>query len=206
MANLPSFFRSGSFWSGGSPFRELNRMQRQIDRLFNDMIGGEEIAGALEQAAFTPPVDVHEADKHYILSFDVPGVKKEDLHIELSGNELCVWGERKQEHKERSKSQYRTERSYGAFSRAFTLPEGIGAEQIQSDFRDGVLHVAIPKVEPVEERAQQIQIGGGAPGLFQRLLGHGKSESTTSAEGQRPGMETGAERKGEKREKGGRVA
>jgi HSP20 family protein len=199
MANFPSLFR------GSNPFRDINRMQRQMDRLFSDMIGGEEISGS-EQQMFMPPVDVQEADNHYILSLDVPGVKKEDLHIELSGNELCVWGERKHEHEERGKSRYRMERSYGEFSRTFTLPEGIKPEQIQSDYRDGVLHVAIPKMEQIEEKSHQIQIGGGEPGFFQRLLGHGGSAQGTSQQqqGQRPGVETPA--KGEKKEKGGRVA
>jgi len=199
MANFPSLFRPGSLWSGSnSPFRELNRMQRQIDRLLNDMMGGEGITGGeMKPSAFMPPVDVQEADDHYVLSFDMPGVKKEDLHIELSGTELCVWGERKQEHEERSRSQYRSERSYGEFSRTFTLPEGIRAEQIQSDYHDGVLHVAIPKMERAEEKSQQIQIGSGDPGFFQRLLGHGKAEGT------RPGMETSTEKK---KDKGGKVA
>ncbi len=198
MANLPSLFRPGSLWSGGSPFRELNRMQRQMDRLFSDLIGGEGLAtSSTEQAEFMPPVDVQEADNHYILSLDVPGIKKEDLHIELTGNELCVWGERKHEHEERGKSRYRIERSYGEFSRSFTLPEGIKPEQIQSDYRDGVLQIAIPKMKAAEEKGHTIQIGGGEPGFFQRLLGHGK------AEGVHPGMEVSAEKK---KEKGGKVA
>jgi HSP20 family protein len=189
MANLPSLFRQ-------SPFRELNRMQRQIDRLFTDMMGAEEFPITAEQPEFMPPVDVDEADSHYVLSFDLPGVKKEDLHIELTGNELCVWGERKQEHEERTKSRYRMERSYGEFSRTFTLPEGIKAEHIQSDYHDGVLHIAIPKMKAPEEKGHQIQIGAGEPGFFQRLLGH------RAAEGTRPGMEVAEKKK----EKGGKVA
>ena len=169
MANLPSFFRRES------PFRELSRMQRQIDRIFDELSvpWGEEILPLSGRAAFTPACDVQETDNHYLMSFDLPGVKKDDLKIELIGNELCVSGERRESREEKSAAHRQWERSYGAFSRSFTLPQGVKADQIETDYRDGVLHVAVPKTEGA--KAQRISIGE-RPGLMQKLLGHRKEE------------------------------
>ncbi len=177
MANLPSLFRPGSLWSRSeNPFRELNRLQRQVDRMFEEMGGGwSEELPASRSWGFSPACDVQETDSHYLMSFDLPGVKKDDIHIDLVGNELRVSGERHEEHETKGTSRYQMERAHGSFTRTFTLPQGIRPEQIETDYRDGVLHVAVPKLESA--KSHRIQIGEGRPGLFQRLLGGKKEEA-----------------------------
>lgn len=152
MANLPELFRSPSF-----P-RDFRRMQRQMDRLFDDL-GGDmwREPAPLTGPAFTPSCDIEETDRQYLMNFDLPGVKKEDIKIELQDRVLTVSGERKEEKKDEKKNRYQSERFYGSFSRSFTLPEQVKAEQVEAHYKDGVLQLVVPK--PQASKATQIKIG-----------------------------------------------
>lgn len=145
------------------PFSEFNRLQRQVERLFDQTMA--------------PAYEVDETESHYLMSFDLPGVPKEDIRINLQDNTLTVSGARKEEREEKGKDYYQTERSYGSYERSFTLPAGIKAEQIEADYRNGVLRVAVPKGEA--SKGQQIKIGEGKAGFWDRLLSHKKEESRT---------------------------
>ncbi|MGK5086470.1 Hsp20/alpha crystallin family protein [Bdellovibrionota bacterium FG-2] len=179
MANLPSLFRPGSIWARNeSPFRELSRIQNQIDRIFDEFTSSwpddsRLMPESISTSAF-PACSIEETESHYVLSFDVPGVKKDDIKIELLDNELCVYGERKEEREEKGKSRYEMERYHGEFSRSFTLPKGIKPEQVETEFMDGVLRIAVPRLEA--EKVHQIKIGEGKPGFIQKLLGSKKEE------------------------------
>ncbi|NDD92819.1 Hsp20/alpha crystallin family protein [bacterium] len=178
MANL-SLFRS-------SPFRDLNRLQRQIDRIFDEISSSwsEELMApaSSREAEFRPACEVQETDNHYLLSLDLPGVKKDDVKVELIGNELVVSGQRKEEHEAKSATSYQMERSYGSFSRSFTVPLGTKPEQIETDYQNGVLRIAVPKLEAA--KTHKIMIGE-KPGLFQRLLGHKKEEAGKAKAGEK---------------------
>ena len=180
MANLPSLFRPGSLWSRReSPFQELNRLQRQMDRMFDEVSNywpeESRFFGTTPVAGFAPACDVEDTDTHTLLSFDLPGMKKEDIRIEMFENELRVSGERQEEHEEKSRTRTQVERFRGNFYRSFTLPAGIKAEQIETEYADGVLRIAIPHVEAV--LGKPIAIGQGKPGFFQKLLSGKKEES-----------------------------
>jgi HSP20 family protein len=148
-----------------------------MERVFDEMGSNwrEEALVSPRSAGFTPACDVEETDHHYVMSFDLPGIKKEDIRIELSNHTLRVSGERHEEHEEKGRQRTQIERSYGSFSRSFTLPETIKADQIETEYADGVLRIAVPKVE--SSKAQRIPIGEARPGLFQKLLGHKKEEA-----------------------------
>ena len=119
---------------------------------------------------FQPRCDVREAKDHYLVSFDMPGVKKDDIKIEVQNNQLAISGERRYELKEEEgESTLRHERSYGKFERTFTLPSTINAEKIEAHYEDGVLSVALPKAEAAKGRTVEIQSGQG--GFFSKLLG-----------------------------------
>ena len=92
---------------------------------------------------FTPPCEVREKDGHYLLSFDLPGMNREDINIEVRGQELHVEGQRKHMHGE---GQY-TEKRYGHFERAIELPEGVHPEGVKAHYEDGVLNIALKKSE-----------------------------------------------------------
>lgn len=105
---------------------------------------------------FAPAFDVKETKDAYVFRADVPGVLEKDLEITMTGNRLTVHGKREQEHKEQSDTLYTYERSYGSFSRSFTLPEGADANRTSADLKDGVLTISLAK-KP-EAQAKQIQI------------------------------------------------
>jgi len=105
-------------------------------------------------AEWMPPVDIEESDKEYLIKAELPGMKKEEVKLKVEGGTLSISGERKAEKEEKDKKYHRVERSYGAFSRSFTLPEGALAEKISAVFKDGVLMVHLPKAERAKTRAQ----------------------------------------------------
>ena len=121
-------------------------------RLFDEVFGGIENDNIL-----APAIDIEETDVEFLVSADLPGIKKEDISIESVNNQLSISAERKYENNE-GRKQGRTERFYGTYQRSFTLPAGVDAEKIQADYKGGVLTVHLPKGE--KSKAKRIQIGG----------------------------------------------
>jgi HSP20 family protein len=109
-----------------------------------------------EDRFLAPAIDIDETDDEYIVSTDLPGVKKEDISVECVGNQLTLSAERKYESSEGKKSD-RRERFYGSYQRSFTLPTGVDTDKVEASFEDGVLCVRIPKGEQAKSR--RIQIG-----------------------------------------------
>ena len=101
--------------------------------------------GAFESAAFAPAFDVKETKEEFVFRADVPGVKDADLDIKLTQNRLSVSGKRESEKTEKTDTFYATERSYGSFTRSFTLPDGVDADKIRAELKEGVLTLSIPK-------------------------------------------------------------
>lgn len=134
-----------------------------FDRIVDSFIRPQ----SMSSVNFQTGADFNEAENHYMLSFDLPGVKKEDLKIEMRGNQLLVAGERR--------NDSRSSRTYGKFERSFTLPESVNAEKIEAQFEDGVLSIALPKAE--EAKAKTIEIQSGSTGFFNKLLGTKKESS-----------------------------
>jgi HSP20 family protein len=129
-------------WRGESsvhPLREMGRLQRRLDRMFEELFG-EPVSSQWESFAsqdFTPAWDIAETDSHYLVSFDLPGVKKDDVKIDVRDNQLTISGERK--------GRGSRERFYGSFSRSFTLPANVNADKIEANYENGVLQIALPK-------------------------------------------------------------
>lgn len=144
----------------GRPGRDVGTLRSGIDRLFDEFF--EPFAGDLQFGReFNPACDIEETQDAYEIDFDLPGVRKEDIKIELSERQLQVSGERKSEREQKGKNRRLWERSYGTFSRSFILPSGIDPDRVQADFESGELRIRIPKSE--ESRARQIEIGAGKP-------------------------------------------
>ena len=113
-----------------------------------------ELEGAAggDYGLFAPSFDVKENKEGYVFRADLPGVKEEDLEISLTGNRLTISGKREQEKHEQGDTYYASERSYGSFSRAFTLPDGTDAENVKAELKEGVLQVIVPKKPEVQPR------------------------------------------------------
>lgn len=115
-----------------------------FDDLFNDrFFNNDHTVGK----SFTPQVDIAETDKAFELSFAIPGIKKNEIKIDLNEGQLVVSGERKFEEKKEEKNFHSVETRYGSFSRSFHLPDNINVDKVEAKYEDGLLNVIIPKDE-----------------------------------------------------------
>ena len=124
---------------------------REIDRVFDAFFGQTD-----QGRRWIPPMDLVEAEDHFVLKADLPGLSEGDVSIEVQDGTLTISGERKAEHEQREKGWYRIERSFGSFNRSLTLPDGVDPERIEASFNNGVLEVRIPK--PEERKPRRISI------------------------------------------------
>jgi HSP20 family protein len=127
---------------GAEPFRELAR------------------SGFGDAGTFVPTFEVKETKDAYTFKADLPGVKESDVEISLSGNMLTIFGKREEEKKDEGDRYFAYERSYGTFSRSFTLPEGADTEHVRAELKDGVLTIAVPKKPEVQPRRIDVQSSG----------------------------------------------
>ncbi len=150
------------------PARELHTVQNEMNRLFNtffDSSTPSTRSGRSGARRWIPAMDVAETEEHFVLRTDLPGLSESDVKIEVEDNVLTISGERKSEHEQNGKGYHRVERSFGAFSRSLTLPEGVDADAIQANFDSGVLEVQIPKPEQHKPRKVQISLGGATKSI-----------------------------------------
>ena len=150
MKNPVDLWRTESW----SPLRELGALQRSMDRLFEEFT-----PLSSDKTGFSPAVDVEENDSHYVISFDLPGVKKENVRIDIKDHLLTVSGERADQREEGKPSKRFVERFYGKFTRSFELPSDVDVDNIEADYKDGVLSIALPKSEKAQARQIPIQEG-----------------------------------------------
>ena len=129
----------------------------EVNRLFNTLFQPMEERSSQR---WMPAMDLVEAEDHFVLKADLPGLAENDVSIEIADNTLTIKGERKAEHEARERGWYRVERSFGRFSRSLTLPEGVNADGVTAAFDKGVLEVRIPK--PEERKPRRITIGTGS--------------------------------------------
>lgn len=106
---------------------------------------------------FVPNVDVKETPKELIFKADVPGMKEQDIEIQLTGNRLTIQGKREEEKKTEKDTYYALERAYGSFTRTFTLPEGMDLDAVRADLAQGVLTVTVPKKAEVQPKRVNVQ-------------------------------------------------
>ncbi len=147
-APMVPFAHEGLF--GMSPFALMREFTQELDRVF----GGEH---KLQAGAWFPPIECKQLEGKFVISAELPGLKKEDLKVEVADDFVILEGERKQEYKQEKEGFYRTERNYGRFYRSIALPEGAQAEQIKAELSNGVLEVTIP-VSQLKAKVRQIPI------------------------------------------------
>jgi HSP20 family protein len=129
---------------------------REIDRVFDAFFGQTD-----QGRRWVPPMDLVEAEDHFVLKADLPGLREGDVNIEVQDGTLTISGERKAEHEQRERGWYRIERSFGSFNRSLTLPDGVDPDGIDASFSDGVLELHIPKPEERKPRRISISSSGG---------------------------------------------
>lgn len=149
MADLPS--RYDPLFPFADPSRLIRNQLRRMQRL----MGGDPFADIFEPlnvrleapAVFSPEFDVCETDDRICISVDVPGVKLEDIDIDVSARRLRISGRREIERRDERENWYAVERSYGSFNRSFLLPEGVDLDNVKAELNNGVLNVTVPKAE-----------------------------------------------------------
>jgi len=154
-----------------NPFALLRQMTAELDRAFDEPFwpsfrfpAMRTIEGAHAEA-WAPKVDVFEKDNRFVTRVDLPGVKKEDVTVEVTDGHLALSGKRTREKEEKKDNVYRTEREYGQFYRAVPLPEGVTLEDIKATFADGVLEVSVPLPVRPQPAVQKIEIQEPAKGV-----------------------------------------
>jgi len=143
------------------PFALLRQMTPELDRLFEEPFWSRRWpfrALAAPAVGFMPEIDVFEKDNRLITKVDLPGMKKEDVKVEVTDGHLAISGERKTEAEETKEDHYRCEREYGSFYRAVPLPEGVTLDDVKATFADGVLEVSVPLPAVTAAKVRKVEI------------------------------------------------
>ena len=137
------------------PYRGFERLSRKFDHFMNDFEKGF----SFEMGAFNPRVDITEDDNNLFVHAELPGLSKEQVKVSVNEDKLLtIQGEKKKEEKKEDKSYIRTERNYGSFTRSFSLPDYIDADNINAKFENGVLELSLKKIEPPKPKEIEVKI------------------------------------------------
>ena len=136
------------------PFRNISTLQEQVNRLFDSSFKGNGDNSTL--TTWAPAVDIYETENELVLKADLPDIDEKNLDIRVENNMLTVRGERKFEQKVNEDNYLRIERTYGSFSRSFSLPSTVNTEAIKADYKNGVLTVQLPK--RAESKPEQVKV------------------------------------------------
>ncbi len=138
------------------PFERVRPFTKEWEEWINEASKAMSPREGLDNATWTPKVDVVENEDSYVVNADIPGMNKEDIKIDIDDNTLTIKGEKKLENKEEKENYIRIERSYGSFFRTFALSENVDRENIKANYKDGVLELTLPKKE--EAKPKQIEV------------------------------------------------
>ena len=156
---------------GPTPFNYMRQFTDDMERMFEDFSNfrltpyfERNLAfpawTEFQMPAWSPEIELSEKNGQFTVHADLPGLKKEDIHVEIMDDSLVLSGERTNESKEEDKGFYRTERSYGSFYRSIPLPEGANTDKATATFRDGVLQITVAVPER-EQKGRKLEIAEG---------------------------------------------
>ncbi len=137
------------------PIQELDEFQNRLTSLFGRSRGGE---GGFMASEWSPAVDIVEDEKEFLIKAELPEIKKEDVHVNVENGVLTIRGERKFEKEEKNKRYHRCERSYGSFTRSFSLPEEADSSHVRAEFKDGILRVHMAKSEKAKPKEIEVRV------------------------------------------------
>jgi HSP20 family protein len=150
-------------WSGSRPMmpsglqgrRWFDELRNEMDDLFEQFLGAPD--GGQEGALFAPRANVAETEREYEITLDLPGMKPEEVNVELKENQLWVSGERTHEAEEKGKTYHRIERAYGRFRRIIPLASQVKTDAIEAEYHDGVLRITVPKHEAAQPKRIEVK-------------------------------------------------
>jgi len=142
------------------PFHELEEMSERLNRVFNRPgVRSTDGKETITVADWIPTVDIAETEAEYQIKAELPDVQKEDVKVTVEDGVLTIQGERRHEIEEKGKKYHRVERSYGSFVRSFTLPDHVDDTKVKAEYKDGVLHLHLPKSEKAKPKAIDVKVG-----------------------------------------------
>jgi HSP20 family protein len=140
------------------PLRDMAALQDRVNRIFADAYRRDD--DLMSRGGWVPPVDIYESGQHeLVLKAEIPGLQKEDIALRVENNTLTISGEKKLEKDIRDEQYHRVERSYGTFTRSFTLPPTVDTNAIGADYKNGILSVRLPVREEAKPKQIQVQVG-----------------------------------------------
>lgn len=140
------------------PFRDLRTLQEEVNRLFSTNMTRAFDDEGIGRGAWAPSVDIYENKDQIVLEAELPGMKQDEFDLTIENNVITLRGERRFEKTDESDNYHRVERSYGSFTRSFTLPQTVSAEEAKAEYNNGVLRVTLPKRE--EAKSRRIEVSG----------------------------------------------
>ena len=165
------------------PFRDLRTLQEEVNRLFSTNLTrafGDEGIG---RGAWSPSVDIFENKDQIVLEAELPGMKQEEFDLSIENNVITLRSERRFEKTDETDNYHRVERSYGAFTRSFTLPQTVSGEGATAEYSNGVLRVTLPKRE--EAKPRRIEVTGSSKGIPKIIETKQETEKSKEAAGGR---------------------
>jgi HSP20 family protein len=144
------------------PFRNAMNTPREFDRLLREAFYPASGEGEVSTRTWAPPVDIYENGDNLVLKAELPGINPDEVEIRVEDNTLYLKGERKFENEVKEQSYHRVERTYGTFTRTFSLPNSIDAEKVAANYQDGVLTLTMPKKEEAKPKTIKINVGKAA--------------------------------------------
>ena len=142
------------------PFRELNAVQERMNRLFNDAYRAAD-DDVMRRGVWAPPVDIFDSgNQELVIKAELPEMKKDDIQITVENNTLTLRGEKKMDSDIKEECCHRIERTYGAFSRTFSLPTTVDTSKVSADYKDGVLTIKLPVREEAKPKQIQVRVQG----------------------------------------------
>ncbi len=160
------------------PFRELRGLHDDMNRLFMTNFSRGFDQEGFTSGAWSPSVDIFENKDSLVLEAELPGMNREDIELAIENNVITIGGLRHFEKKDEGDNYHRVERSYGSFTRSFTLPQTVTSEGVTAEFKNGVLRVSLPKRE--ETKARKITIGGEDTSETKTIAAETKSETANA--------------------------
>ena len=141
------------------PLNELARIEEEMDRMFDRFFGSSLLEDVdTTPTVWSPDVDIAETKDAFVVTVELPGLNKKDIHVRYKDGMLTIEGERKREKEEKDVNYYRVERQYGKFCRSFHLPAEVKEDKIEASYKDGVLTVRLPKSEEAKSREIEVKV------------------------------------------------
>ena len=140
------------------PFTEMSSFQHDMNRLFSDFLGRAPDRRNISEGLWAPMMDIEETKTDIVVKAEIPGMKKEDIKIQITGDALTISGERRHEEETQEKTYHRIERMYGQFQRVLRLPTEVQSGKTKAAYENGLLTIIIPKAEEEKPKETVIEV------------------------------------------------